>query len=171
MRCRKIHSYLNAYADGELPEKQRGMVKAHLVACEACQKKLEEICSLDGLLRGSLPVPPVPDGFFARIMGEARRRKRATAVSERRFPPFAWNPLRWLAGLSAPMRIAIFVTVILALVTGLSLDGGRVSGRDVSSASGKNLYGLEWFDPTPPGSLVSVYLAMTTQPYQEGNRR
>jgi len=165
MRCRKVTSYLNAYADGELPEKQRLSVKEHLATCEACQRRLEEIRGIDVLFQGTLSVPPVPDGFAARIMAEARRRQSVVAPKRSE-----WNPLQWVAGLSVPMRIAACVAILLAFATGLSLDGGWMTRQGMSSQPEKNLSGLEWFEPTPPGSIGSVYIAMTTQTYQEGNK-
>ncbi len=169
MSCRTVISYLNAYADGELPEKQRLSVKDHLTTCEACQERLEEIHSLEALFQSSLPVPPVPDGLAAQVMDAARGRHSARAL-KRRFPYPAWNLLQRVAGLSASMRIAACAAMLLALITGLSLDGGWMTGRGMNSEPGKNISGLEWFDPAPPGSISSIYIAMTTQTYQEGNR-
>lgn len=164
MRCRKVISYLNAYADGELPEKQRLSVKDHLRACETCRRRLEEIRSLEILFHNSHPVPPVPDRLAARIMAEVPRRQ-SVVVPKRS----EWTPLQWIAGLSAPMRIAVCATVFLAFLTGLSLDGGWMTGQGMRRGPEKNLSGLEWFEPIPPGSIGSVYIAMATQPYQEGN--
>lgn len=165
MRCRKVISYLNAYADGELPGKLRLAVKDHLAVCKTCQRRLEEIRGIDMLFQSTLSVPPVPDGLAARIMAEARRRQSVVAPKRSE-----WNPLRWVAGLSAPMRIAACVAMLLAFVTGLSLDGGWMTGQVMNTEPEKNLSGLEWFDPALPGSIGSVYIAMTTQIYQEGNR-
>ncbi|GBE12690.1 hypothetical protein BMS3Abin13_00982 [bacterium BMS3Abin13] len=165
MRCRKVISYLNAYADGELPEELRLVVKDHIAVCKTCRGRLEEIQGIDVLFQGTLSVPPVPDGLAARIMAEARRRQSVVAPKRSE-----WNPLQWIAGLSAPMRIAACATVLLAFVAGLSLDGGWMSGQG-SSEPEKNLSGLEWFDPAPPGSIGSIYIAMTTQTYQEGTGR
>ncbi len=168
MRCRKIIPYLNAYVDGELPERLRCIVEAHLAACKSCRKRLEEIRGIDELFGGTLPVPPVPDGLAARIMAEARRRQ-PTGMPGRHSQSPTWNPFQWVAGFSAPMRLAAFATALLALVAGLSLDGGHESRWHVFIEQGKDLYGLEWFAPTPPGSIDSVYIAMADQPYERGN--
>jgi len=168
MRCRKIISYLNAYVDGELPGKRRRIVEAHLVDCESCRGRLEGIREMDELFQGTLPVPPVPDGLAARIMAEARRRQ-PVGIPGSPSPLPAWNPLQWIAGLSAPMRLAACATVLLALVAGLALDGRDVTGRNVLIEQRKDLYGLEWFDPAPPGSIGSIYIAMADQPYEQGS--
>ena len=169
MHCEHIRKKLNAYMDGELPEKQRPIVEAHLASCESCRRQLEDIRGIDELFQGTLSVPPVPDGLVARIMAEARR-KQPMGIPEKHSLLPVWNPLQWIAELSASMRLAACATVILALVAGLSLDGGQITGRNASIEPEKNLYGLEWFDPAPPDSIGSVYIAMATQTYQKGNR-
>jgi len=167
MKCRKILFQLNAYTDGELPKKQHCAVKDHLANCEACRKRLEDIHGLEGILNDALHVPAVPDGFAARIMAEARKRQQAEIPERHSLLP-VWNSLQWIAGLSAPMRIAAFATVLLALVAGLSFDGGHVTGRNVPVEEGKNLYGLEWFAPATPGSIGSIYIDMAYQPHEKG---
>jgi len=168
MRCKKIISYLNAYVDGELPKRMRCIVESHLMACESCRGRVEDIRRMDELFQGTLPVPPVPDGLAARIMAEARRRQTACAP-KRSLAPLEWSPFRWIAELSTPMRLAACVTVLLAFVVGLSLDGRDVTRRNVLIEQGKDLYGLEWFAPAPPGSIGSIYIAMAYQPYEKGS--
>lgn len=170
MRCRRVRSRLGALADGELDAAERLSVQAHLTGCEACRGRLAEIQEMDALLGGSLSVPPVPTGFAARVMAEARSRRLAGAA-ESRFPPLVRIPLNWVAGLSAPMKIAACVTALVAFAAGWSIDGGRMIGRDASAEQRENLYGLEWFEPTPPGSIGSVYLAMTTRRDERGDSR
>jgi anti-sigma factor RsiW len=167
MRCQKAIPRLNAYVDGELPERHRRLVEAHLKSCDACRRRCDEIRSLEIMLQGSLPVAPLPGGLAARIMAESRRRQPTRATTSR-FPSPAWNPLQWAAGLSVPMRLAACASVILAFLIGLSLDGWQVGGREVSAETEGNLYGIEWFDPVPPGSIGSAYLAMATGLREEG---
>ena len=167
MRCRRIISYLNAYVDGELPGRRRRIVETHLAECGSCRVRLEEILGIDALFEGALPVPPVPDGLAARIMAEARRRQPVKVpVSPSLLP--VWSLLQLMDGFSAPLRLAACATVLLALVTGLALDGTRVIGRNVLMEQGKELYGLEWFAPVPPNSIGSIYLAMAGKPYERG---
>ena len=169
MRCRKIISYLTAYVDGELPGKRCRIVETHLADCEFCRERLKDIREMDKLFEKAPPVPPVPEGLAARIMAEARGRQSA-GIPKRPAPSPKRNPLWWVAGLSAPMRLAAGATVLLAIVTGLALDG-TVIGRNTLAEQGKELYGLEWFAPVPPGSIGSVYITMADQPYKRGNRQ
>jgi len=167
MRCKKILSCLNAYEDGELSERLSYIVESHLATCESCRGRLGDIRGIEELLQGSLTVPSVPDGFAARIMVQARKRQQMR-IPERRSPLPVWNPLLWFTELSMPMRFAACATVLIAIVAGVTLDGRSVTGRNVLVAQRSNLYGLEWFEPAPPGSIASIYIAMADQPYEKG---
>jgi len=166
LSCLRYQNRLGAYLDGELTERQQSMVEAHLESCETCRMRLEEIRNLDVLFQDTLPVPPVPDGLATRIMAEARRRQSVVAHET-----LQWNPLQWIAKLSAPMQVATCVTVLLAVIVGWSLDGGWLTGGQVSTGQENDLYGLEWFEPTLPGSIGSVYIAMADEDYGKGRRQ
>ncbi len=167
MKCKKILSCLNAYMDGEVPERMCRIVESHLAACESCRGRLEKIRKIDELFQGNLPVPPVPGRLALQIMDEARRRQ-AVRILKGRLAPLAWTPFRWIAELSVPMKLATCATVLLALVAGLSLNGRDITRRNMLVEQGKDLYGLEWFAPVQPGSIGSVYIAMTDENYSKG---
>lgn len=169
MRCRKIISCLNAYADDELAEKKRLSVKVHLAGCEACRKRLENIRGLEAALNDTLHVPSVPHGFAVEVLEAARKRSTSGLTPQRTYPFTILNPLRWIANFSAPMRVAAGVTVLLAVVLGWSLDGEWMTGKALHAERNENLYGVEWFDPAPPDSIGSIYIAMTTPIYEQGN--
>jgi anti-sigma factor RsiW len=154
MRCRSILRRLNAYSDGELPERERLSVEEHLASCGSCRARLEEIRETVAMLRGNLPVPPVPDELFARITAKAETASRRE-VSDGRFPS------RLIAGFSTRMRIAACAAAIMGFAAGLSLDGGWTSVREIGIEPEGSTFGLEWFEPAPPGSLVSIYEALT----------
>jgi len=168
MNCKKILSCLNAYVDGETPESLRRIVELHLAACESCRGRLEEIRGLDELFQNTLAVPPVPEDLAVRIMAEARSRQ-PMGIPKRYSPWSVWNPLAWITKLSAPMRLASCATVLLAIVTGLALDGSGVTEQNVLIGQEKDIYGLEWFAPVPPGSIGSIYIAMAKQPHEKGS--
>ncbi len=165
MKCRHAISSLNAYVDGELTGKHHRGVQEHLILCASCRKRLADIRVMEGLLQDTLPVPPVPYGLAARIMIEARR-KQAENTHKGCSPVPSWNFVQWLAGLSASMRFAACATVLMALVTVLFLNQGLRTGPDMGIEAGESIYGLEWFDPLPPDSIGSVYIAMVEQPYE-----
>ncbi|HHB76507.1 MAG TPA: hypothetical protein ENK84_08175 [Desulfobulbus sp.] len=165
MKCHKAVCYLNAYADGELTGKLQCLVRDHLATCEKCRMKLEEIRSLERVVKNSLQVPPVPEGLAARTMAKARQ-YRSRLASESDPLVSTWNPLLWTAQLSASMKLTVCATVLSALVAGLFLNGGQGTGPDMRIESGDTLYGLEWFDPAPPGSISLTYIAMAEQSYE-----
>jgi len=169
LSCIIYRNRLGAYLDGELSQRKRESIKAHLDKCIACQKQIEDIRGLEGLLHDSLLVPPLPDGFTDKMMREARRKTQQEAIRERPLLPMGWNLLRWFAGLSLTMRAAACVTILLAFGVGLSLNNDWLIKGKINNESTNSIYGLEWFEPTPPGSIGSVYVSLYTQSYQGGN--
>lgn len=59
--CAKNRKHLNAYMDGELPDRARSEVERHLARCPACLLQLDGLRGLASLLRND-EVPPVPVG-------------------------------------------------------------------------------------------------------------
>lgn len=165
MKCRQVISSLNAYVDGELTGKRHHGVQEHLVLCASCRKRLNEIRVMEELLHDTLQVPPVPDGLAARIMIKARR-KQAGNIQAGHSRVAPWNLVQWVAGLSASMRFSACATALMALVTVLFLNQGLRTGPVMGIEAGESTYGLEWFDPIPPGSIGSVYIAMAGQAHK-----
>jgi putative zinc finger protein/uncharacterized protein DUF5667 len=63
-----INQWLDAYADGMLPDSQRARVEAHLRTCVECEKGLQQIQRLDRILDDMPPVPFVPfPGFWSKL--------------------------------------------------------------------------------------------------------
>lgn len=159
MNCKKVLSRLQAYVDGEVPEKLRGGIEKHLDACPACRSQVESARQLAGLL-DALPVPPLPQGFAARVMAEA---KRKTPIANKRTPfsPREWPSTQWLHELSASMRAAVCAAALVACLLGMfmSKEFAFDAHRPASVGEPENLAGFEWFSPTPPASLGSIYLS------------
>ena len=63
-----VTEWLNTYFDGELHGHRLHQVEEHLTECEACQKELEALGSLSGLLK-EVPLPnfPSPERFAAQV--------------------------------------------------------------------------------------------------------
>ncbi|MFT3890862.1 MAG: zf-HC2 domain-containing protein [Anaerolineales bacterium] len=59
-----VTEWLNAYFDGELKNGKLRQVEEHLAECESCQKELEALSDLSGLLQ-EVPLPdfPSPERF------------------------------------------------------------------------------------------------------------
>jgi anti-sigma factor RsiW len=164
MNCTKVLSRLHACVDGEVPARLMRKMEEHLDACPSCRSQVERIRQVDDMLDG-LAVPPLPEGFAARVMTEARR--RALPVPEKR-PVLggAWLALRWFSDLTVPMRLAACAMVLLACLLGMFMSRDlSLSGSPWATVvEAENLDGFEWFSPTPPTSLGSAYLtlALTT---------
>ena len=78
---------LNAYADGELSEKDRQRVEEHLAACPECRAAYEEILELKALM-GEAKTPQAVSYTHLRAVTEAefaiksgRMRDKAAVVS------------------------------------------------------------------------------------------
>ena len=65
---------LSEYADGELPERDRRDVEAHLRSCPACREALDELRAVVARARSLADAPPADDlwpGVAARLGGSA----------------------------------------------------------------------------------------------------
>lgn len=162
MNCKKVLSCLQAYVDGEVPAGLMREMDEHLDACPSCRGRVERIRTVGSIL-DSLSVPPLPEGFSARVMAEARSR---VSVAEKRksFFPLEWRPLLWFRELSVPMRVAACTVVLMACLLGMFMSRElSLSGNQRTSvARTENLEGFEWFSPTPPASLGSAYLTLAS---------
>jgi|WetSurMetagenome_2_1015567.scaffolds.fasta_scaffold38636_2 anti-sigma factor RsiW len=171
MNCKEILSRLHAYVDGELPARLMREMEEHLGVCPSCRSQVERIRQMDNML-DSMSVPPLPEGFSARVMAEAR--KRALPVPEKRpLMGLDWMPLRWFADLTLPMRLAACATVLLACLLGMlmSRDLSLSGSPRTTVVEAENLDGFEWFSPTPPASLGSAYLTLAlSAPEDQGAR-
>jgi anti-sigma factor RsiW len=160
MNCNKVLSRLHAYVDGEVPAKLMRKMEEHLSACPSCRGQVESIRQVDYIL-DNLAVPPLPQGFSASVMAEARRRTLPKS-EERPLLGLDWMPLRWFAELTVPMRLATFAMVLLACLLGMfmSRDLSLSGSPRTTVVEAENLDGFEWFSPTPPTSLGSAYLTL-----------
>jgi hypothetical protein len=93
---------LSAYMDGELDAPERETVAAHLRACAACVRHLEELRAVDTAAR-ELPLA-VPDGYFETFRGSLRARLQQARPRPRRRAPPVW-------------ALAAAAAVVLALIT------------------------------------------------------
>jgi anti-sigma factor RsiW len=168
MNCKKILSQLDAYADEELSCKRRRKVEEHLAVCQACRGQLDNLERVGGIL-DSIDVPPLPEGFAARVMAEARNGKVLTVQEKRPFWPLDWSPFRWFVELSRPMRTAVCSAALLACLLGIFLSEkfSLPDSRQTVVASAETMEGFEWFNATPPASLGGAYLNLTLSSSQD----
>ena len=168
MRCEEVQSSLTAYSSGELPTDVREAVQAHLGRCALCRAALVGIDALASVM-ASAKTPPVPAGFAARVMAEARS-QRSAAVSA------GWNPLKRLRLASAPMRAAAAAVLLIGLGAGLLMgwtSGPAVVSPDraetTSQADFLDTYQLEALGDAHEGSLADSYFALVSIDNGEGH--
>jgi negative regulator of sigma E activity len=129
----KRREQLSAYLDGELAERERKPLEAHLVNCTDCQRELAELRQVRQLLH-ALPTPALPRSFALPVPAEepapVRRAAHSPAPSA---TPSAGRGGRlaraaqWTGGLAA--------SIGLLLILGGALVGGAHLGGAASSAS------------------------------------
>ncbi len=162
MRCKKVLSHLNAYADHELPGSLNRGIENHLDCCRMCKTAFEQIQHVEGFL-DSLDVLPEPPEFADRVMMEAR--KMALPGNEKK-PFFAWHGflLQRLSGMSIPLRLAACTTILLAIFLGMTMSREiSLSGNHRTAASREaSMEGFEWFSPSPPESLEHTYMILAS---------
>jgi anti-sigma factor RsiW len=161
MKCKQVLSRLNTFVDGEASAKLAREIGEHLTTCPSCSNQVERIRQVGDMLDRQA-VPSLPSEFAIRVMAEAQR--RASQVTSRRPVSLRDGCLQWLHDLSMSMRVAACSMVLLAFLMGVLMSKELfLPGNLQSSLSeSENLDGFEWFSPTPPASLGSAYLALSS---------
>jgi anti-sigma factor RsiW len=80
MRCQVVQQKLDLYAGQGLAGTEREQVELHLRSCPACQHALARQSRLQTLLQ-TCDVPPVPEGFAARVLARAGTQPMVVARS------------------------------------------------------------------------------------------
>jgi anti-sigma factor RsiW len=87
MTCERVKAWLLAYLDGEVTDRQRDEIEAHLAGCPTCTAALEELAALQtdlstmmGAAKEAIHLPPA---------AEARVTARLTARLQRSRKPLA----------------------------------------------------------------------------------
>jgi len=67
MDCQEAQELFFKFLEGELPDKDKEAIEAHLEACEGCQKE-RYLLSKTWRMLGSYQAPKLPDNFTASLM-------------------------------------------------------------------------------------------------------
>lgn len=67
MRCEQLEKNIQAYADGELNERETGVLEAHLKGCSKCRQDLESRLKMRRVFQGE-PRETAPDGLCERVL-------------------------------------------------------------------------------------------------------
>ena len=142
MRCSKAKKLISPYIDGEMDSGLKQALESHLADCGSCRGEFGETMKLRGLFAQTVEFK-APFGFATRVMAGAGAGKT---------PGRAWMPL--FAKFAETL-------VVLAMVAAGTIAGGfLISGMPETSRI-TSAFSLEIFEPVPPGSVGSAYLAMT----------
>jgi anti-sigma factor RsiW len=157
MRCKKVLSHLNAYADHELSDSLSREIDDHLRDCGTCRIQFERILRVGDSIN-ALGVLPVPDGFADRVMAEARSRVLRSAEKKSFFT------FNWLSELSIPVRLAACTTVLLAFFLGMTMSReiSLAGSRQATASREAGMEGFEWFSPAPPESIEHAYMILAS---------
>ena len=161
MRCRTVQERLNAFLDGLLQPSERAAMEVHLQGCPECQASLARLQRLSSLLE-SMPVPPVPDGFSARLMERAHERQ----AEPRKSRILSWRPVLFWRGMPATMRVAAAAMLVLAIglgaLMGRDLSSGAPKPPSLAAADPNAVYGFDYLSEAPGGSLADAYLTLAS---------
>ena len=157
MRCHRIQKRLAAYQDGEIGEKARERIAAHLEGCPACRSVYAELEQAWQLME-KIPEIKASPGFERRLF----ERINAVPKSRSRWR-FLWIPWIYRA-YPAPAMAAVLL--IVGTVLGGYLGNTLVSGFSSAPAqvhasrAGTDIVSFRAFSAAPPGTLGDGYLRM-----------
>jgi hypothetical protein len=192
------HVDVAGYVLGTLDAGEREAFSAHLATCARCQRELEELRGMPGLLEQAPEPVDVPAGLESRVMAaiarEPARRPAAPAAPRPRIvrpaparpPRLAWVTAaaaavvlafvgglglgRGLAPVPAPTPVPVPVLTSIHLV---SANGSAASGDATirSTAGGKSIeLTVRGLPPPPPGFFYTCWLVGADDTLQHQNR-
>jgi len=159
MRCSSFEARLSAYVDGELGPVLRARVAQHLAGCATCAAIVEEIRSVDALMRAPRGVELAPNFSFA-VMAELRALPAPRAPRSRLFAVlaayivFAWCAIGAFLVFGGPAARAMLATLA-------ALFGRLGSTASALAGATERLFGHHTFDVTAAmGALLAVDLVV-----------
>jgi anti-sigma factor RsiW len=118
MNCEQVKAWLLAYLDGEVTDRQRREIEAHLAGCPTCAAEMEELATLQadlstvvGAAREAIHLPPAAEARVAARLERAQPRRPLAALR-------GWPGRRsWLAlrGLAILLLVAFVAAAVLVL--------------------------------------------------------
>jgi anti-sigma factor RsiW len=150
MRCEEVRETLEACSTGELEASRAGEVERHMAACEVCRLEFVRLRQLAAFLRGT-PVPPVPEGFAARVLSGAAEPERSLGA------------LRWWRASSMPMRGAAALVLAAGLLAGGFMGRGAGKRGEIRRPVEDPLASHydNFVSDVPESSPVRAYLSLT----------
>ncbi len=158
--CAKNQKFLNAYLDGEVPERTRREVERHLARCPTCLFEFDELRKLAPLLEND-EVPPVPAGLLARIVAEAalrQRRKEGGKTSGWEWREFLFQPWLVSGATTAALIVGLTIGALMGWTSYLHPDSAQwtVTNENVAGT----MYAFDVLGAEPRGSIEAATLAL-----------
>ena len=145
MNCSWGNKHISSYLNEELHDNERDRLEAHLVDCQACSRKLEELRAVQSLFKNPV-LNKAPADFATNVMAQLHDRQTG-----------AW----WLQPFL--VRFAEGVVILLVISIGLA-SGGMLSDAIAPKQAGTAVMAgltLDSLKPLPTGSLAHAYLRVT----------
>lgn len=162
MRCPDVQQKLDLFVTQELTHAVRERIEAHLESCDQCRETLARVRRFEDLLTAA-PAPPVPDGFAARVVAQAKERRATTRSG--RMPRVSLR--------SGWKRFDLSVGTVASLVAGLLI--GALMGHETWRSGGRQAIvpanrpadtlaasGFEYLIEPGGDSLAQAYIGLTS---------
>ena len=162
MRCGEVQQRLDLYGTKELTHTVRERIEAHLESCDQCREALGRVRRFEDLLTAA-PAPPVPDGFAARVVAQAKERQaRALTgpLSPRGRSGVVWERIRLSAGTAAALAAGLIVGMFMGHETWQAVrqQGFASATRPADPLAAS---GFEYLVEPGGDSLAQAYLGLT----------
>ena len=141
MKCSDIRKRISRGLDGRLGDEERAAVARHLEGCDECREFEAALYRLHALHRNAEEVEP-PASLLPSIMYAVEERGKA--------------PARMSGWLRFALPVAAAVVLFLGILAGASLTELIMPSN---GTDGNGVFGLEYLEEHPPGSLGELMLA------------
>jgi len=157
MKCNVVQTRLLRFLDGELSESEKQAIHQHLQSCEHCAGTLEKLTEV---WRNQCPVQPVATDPFAwqKLYMKISALQDDAPLSRR--APRPWLKLAMAGGLAMLVLLGIRAGIFLGTVT--QQPSELTPTQTTSEEQFVCMVHLDNFQDTPPGSLGSFYMAVST---------
>jgi hypothetical protein len=117
MTCEAVRNELVAYRDGELPERTREWIAAHLHTCAACAQEEAQLARVSLLLTNLERVTPSPDfaaTFWRRLEQEGEVEQESHLGRWWRELRENWTGWQWAPALAGAASLLVFLGYVLS---------------------------------------------------------
>jgi aspartate dehydrogenase len=118
MKCKKVQKLLSDYLDGEVKEREKELLEAHLSECPHCRKELESYKKTEELIKLKVKEEPAPEfweGCWPEFKAKLEKENRVPQFIERRNIPFKLLREPLFIGATACAVILILMISLISL--------------------------------------------------------